>query len=82
MEFDGNSRGAIFACDIHNNAGAGIVVSDAAAPAIENNLLRDNGSQPSGLRPGLFIRSSLRPSVVGKRFRGQRGGGNLASRRR
>lgn len=70
VEFDGNSRGAIFACAIHNNAGAGIVVGDAASPAIENNLLRDNGSQPSGLRPGLFIRSSFRPSVVANVFAG------------
>jgi parallel beta-helix repeat protein len=70
VEFDGNSRGAIFACDIHNNSGAGIVVSDAAAPAIENNLVRDNGSQPGVMRPGLFIRSTLRPSVVANVFSG------------
>ncbi len=70
VEFSGNSRGAIFACDIHNNAGAGILVTDVAAPAIENNLIRENGRQPDSLRPGLLVRSPLRPVVSGNIFSG------------
>jgi PPM family protein phosphatase len=70
IEVTGDSRGAIFACVIHNNAGGGIVVDDAAAPAIENNIIENNGAQRGSLRPGLFIRSTLRPSVVRNVFAG------------
>jgi PPM family protein phosphatase len=64
VEFSGNSRGAIFACVIHDNAGGGILVDDAAAPAIENNVIENNGAQHGSSRPELFIRSTIRPSVV------------------
>jgi PPM family protein phosphatase len=64
VEFSGNSRGAIFACVIHDNAGGGILVDEAAAPAIENNVIENNGAQHGSSRPELFIRSTLRPSVV------------------
>jgi serine/threonine protein phosphatase PrpC len=64
VEFSGNSRGAIFACVIHDNAGGGILVDDAAAPAIENNVIENNGAQHGSPFPELFIRSTLRPSVV------------------
>ena len=70
VELSGNSWGAIFACRIHNNAGPGIVLTDTAAPAIENNLILENGVQPGSLRPGLSVRSSLRPVVVGNVFAG------------
>ena len=68
IEFSGNSRGAIFACRIHNNAGPGIVITDTAAPAVENNLIFENGAQPDSPRPGLFLRSSSRPVVAGNTF--------------
>ncbi len=64
VEFTGTSRGAIFACFIHNNAAGGIVVADAAAPAIENNVIEDNGVQPGSLRPGLFVRSAFHASIL------------------
>jgi serine/threonine protein phosphatase PrpC len=70
VEFAGTSRGAIFACFIHNNAGGGIVVADAAAPAIENNVIEGNGAQSGSLRPGLFVRSAVHPSVVRNVFAG------------
>lgn len=70
VEFSGNSRGAIFACVIHNNAGGGVVIGDAAAPAVENNIIEENGVQRGFLRPGLFIRSTLHPSVVRNVFAG------------
>ncbi|MGI8959647.1 MAG: protein phosphatase 2C domain-containing protein [Bryobacteraceae bacterium] len=70
VEYSGNSRGAIFACFIHNNAESGIAVTDAAAPAIEGNLIEANGARPGSLRPGLVIRSTLRPSVVRNVFAG------------
>jgi nitrous oxidase accessory protein NosD len=64
VEYSGNSRGAIFGCFIHNNEGGGIAVANAAAPNIENNLIEANGTRPGFLRPGLFIQSTLRPSVI------------------
>ncbi|MFL6350284.1 MAG: protein phosphatase 2C domain-containing protein [Bryobacteraceae bacterium] len=70
VEFSGNSRGAIFACFIHNNAGGGIAVTDAAAPSIEGNLIEGNGAQVASLLPGLVIRSTLRPTVIRNVFAG------------
>jgi hypothetical protein len=70
VEYSGNSRGTIFACFIHSNAGGGIVIADAAAPAVENNLIEGNGTRPGSLRPGLDIRSKLRPSVIRNVFAG------------
>ncbi|MBV9225192.1 MAG: right-handed parallel beta-helix repeat-containing protein [Acidobacteriaceae bacterium] len=70
VEFSGNARGAIFACFIHNNAGSGIVVADTAAPAIENNLIIDNGVGASSPRPGLSIRSSSPLIFSGNTFAG------------
>jgi serine/threonine protein phosphatase PrpC len=70
VEFSGNSRGAVFACRIHNNAGPGIIVTDTAAPAIENNLILENGAQPGSPRPGLSVRSSSRLVIAGNTFAG------------
>ncbi len=70
VEFSGDSRGSIFGCIIHNNRGGGIIVSDASSPAIENNLLLNNGSEPETLRPGLLIRSVVRPTVIANVFAG------------
>ncbi len=70
IELDGNSQGAILACRIHGNAGPGIVLLDTASPAIENNVIAENGTQPNALRPGLFIRSSSRPIITGNTFAG------------
>jgi PPM family protein phosphatase len=70
VEYSGNSRGAIFGCSIHNNAGGGIAIVDAAAPSIENNLIEANGAGLGSLRPGLVIRSTLRPSVIRNVFAG------------
>jgi len=46
------------------------VVDDAAAPTIENNIIEKNGTLSGSLRPGLFIRSTLRPSVIRNVFAG------------
>jgi PPM family protein phosphatase len=70
IEYSGNSRGVIFGCFIHNNASGGIAVIDAAAPAIEDNVIEGNGMRLGSLRPGLVIRSTLRPSVARNVFTG------------
>jgi PPM family protein phosphatase len=68
VEFSGNSRGAIFGCDIHNNAGAGIALNDAASPEIENNVIRNNGMDRNSPLPGLLVRSSFRGLIAGNIF--------------
>jgi len=70
LTFSGNSRGAVVACEIHNNAGAGILVEGGAAPAIENNVIRDNGTQAGALMPGLFVKSVLNPVIAANIFSG------------
>lgn len=58
IEFTGDARGAMFACDVHGNRGAGIVVSGTAAPTIQNNVIAENGLPPDSLRPGILLLSS------------------------
>ncbi|MDQ6705279.1 MAG: right-handed parallel beta-helix repeat-containing protein, partial [Acidobacteriota bacterium] len=64
VEFSGAARGALFACDIHHNGGPGIVVSDSAAPAIENNVVFENGLRPDSPLPGILLRSTDHVGVV------------------
>jgi len=68
IEITGNSRGAVVACNIHNNGGPGIVVADTAMPDVENNTIAANAVQIKG--PGLLVRSSLRPRIAGNVFSG------------
>lgn len=70
VEFSGNSRGEIFACNIHKNAGPGILLTDAAAPLIEHNLILQNGLVPSSLRPGINLHSSGQPLISANIFSG------------
>jgi serine/threonine protein phosphatase PrpC len=70
VEFSGRSRGEIFACNVHNNAGPGILLTDTAAPVIEHNLILQNGAQPGSLRPGILVRSSGRPLISANIFAG------------
>jgi PPM family protein phosphatase len=70
IDFSGNSRGTVVACSIHDNAGPGILISDASIPTIQNNVIYNNGSQPAETLPGILIRSALRPRIVQNVFRG------------
>jgi parallel beta-helix repeat protein len=70
VDYRGNSRGAIVACSIHDNVGPGILISDAATPTIQNNVIYNNGNQPKEALPGILIRSSLRPNIVQNVFHG------------
>jgi PPM family protein phosphatase len=70
VEFSGDSSGEIVGCTIASNRGAGIVVTETAAPAIKANLIVENGNQPNALKPGLLIRSSGRPAVTANIFAG------------
>jgi serine/threonine protein phosphatase PrpC len=68
VEFRGSSRGVLVACWIHDNAGPGVAVLDSALPSIENNVIGANGTQRGALRPGLLVRSALRPLIAGNTF--------------
>jgi PPM family protein phosphatase len=70
IEIDGDSHGAIVACNIHDNFGPGILLTGAAAPAIEYNLIIQNGVQPGSLRPGILIRSTGHPLISANIFSG------------
>jgi PPM family protein phosphatase len=70
IEVDGDSRGAIIACNIHDNAGAGILLSGAAAPEIKYNLIYQNGLQAGSLRPGILVRSTGHPLISANIFAG------------
>jgi hypothetical protein len=67
IEFSGDSRGALVASWIHDNIGAGIAILDSAAPVVENNLVFSNGAGKVP-RPGLLLRSTVRPHVAGNIF--------------
>lgn len=68
VRFSGKSRGSVAATAIHDNPGAGLLIEDAANPAIENNSIVSNGVQTSALQPGLWQRSSAQPSITGNIF--------------
>ena len=50
IEIGGTSRGAVVACSIRDNAGAGIIVRGSSAPSIEKKVIASNGAQPSALQ--------------------------------
>lgn len=68
VRFSGDSRGSLIASSIHDNPGAGIEIEGASAPAVQNNIIVSNGTQPGALRPGLLVRSSVHPSITGNIF--------------
>lgn len=70
VRFSGNSRGSLIASTIRDNPGAGIVVEDAASPAIEHNRVAANGAETGAPHPGLLIRPGARPTVIGNLFSG------------
>lgn len=70
VEYTGVSGGALEGTTIHRNAGAGVIVREPAAPAIEGNTIVENGKEPARLLPGLAILSLARPLVAGNTIAG------------
>ncbi|MBV9761521.1 MAG: protein phosphatase 2C domain-containing protein [Acidobacteriaceae bacterium] len=68
IAFSGDSKGAVFACYIHDNLGPGILLDAAAAPAIEHNLILHNGAAPASLRPGILVRPNAHPFIAANIF--------------
>jgi serine/threonine protein phosphatase PrpC len=62
IEVRGASAPAITSSQITNNLGAGILVSPAASPRIESNLIAANGNgTPGEGRPGVEVRDKAHP---------------------
>ena len=70
VEYTGVSGGALEGSYIHHNAGAGVIVREPAAPAIEHNTIVENGKGPKRLLPGLILLSNARPMVVANTIAG------------
>src|SRR5271165_203417 len=68
VQFTGSSLGSLSASSIHDNAGPGVLVTDAAAPEIENNLIVGNGTDTGNAHPGLDLESSATTHVTGNVF--------------
>ena len=68
IEFSGVSHGSVSGCDIHDNAGAGIVISALSAPTIFGNLIQGNGRHAGDLQPGLELRPSGPAQVENNTF--------------
>ena len=64
VEYSGPSRGLLQASYVHHNAGPGVVIQDPAAPALENNVIIQNGKGARPL-PGAEIRSLAHPILLG-----------------
>ena len=62
IEVQGNSAPSITASQITNNLGSGILVSPAASPRIESNLIAANGNgQTGGAKPGVEVLERAHP---------------------
>jgi parallel beta-helix repeat protein len=61
----GGSRALLHSNYIHDNAGAGVLVEDSAAPRILSNIIVRNGRPPETVRAGLEVTGSARPEVEG-----------------
>jgi hypothetical protein len=70
VEYTGVSGGTLEGSYIHHNSGAGVIVREPAAPAIENNTIVENGKSPQRLLPGLILLSNATPHVVANTIAG------------
>ncbi len=64
----GTSRATVRSSNIHDNAGAGVVVQDDAAPRLIANIITGNGNAATAPRAGLEVTGSAKPIVAGNAF--------------
>jgi serine/threonine protein phosphatase PrpC len=69
VEIAGRSTVSIRSSNIHDNAGAGVVVDGAASPEILHNVIAGNG-RTAPLRPGIELRAGARAVIGGNIIRG------------
>ncbi len=74
IEIAGADRSSITTCYIHDNPGAGVVVSGGAATQLRQNLITTNG-KGAPKRPGVEIRGEARPQLVDNRIEGNAAAG-------
>ena len=70
VRYAGTGGGLLLANGIHDNLGAGVVVTGAATPELRHNTITSNGRAPAPLRPGLLIAAGAHPRVTGNTFAG------------
>jgi serine/threonine protein phosphatase PrpC len=78
IEIAGEDRSTIETSYVHDNAGAGVVVADGAAPQIRQNLIARNGIPGNGMgkkRPGVEVRGAARPLLIENRIEGNAAAG-------
>lgn len=77
IEIAGTDRSSITTCYVHDNPGAGVVVSGGAATQLRQNLITRNGTGGTGTpkRPGVEIRGDARPLLVDNRIEGNAAAG-------
>ena len=64
IEIDGQSTATIRSSYIHDNAGIGVVVGQAARPKLLHNVISDNGRQADA-KPALEIHETAKPVLFG-----------------
>lgn len=69
VEIAGRSTVSIRSSNIHDNAGAGVVVDGAASPEILHNVIAGNG-RTAPLRPGIELKPGARAVIGGNIIRG------------
>jgi parallel beta-helix repeat protein len=69
IEVSGADRSSIENSYVHDNAGAGVVVSGGAATRLRQNLIARNGTK-TPKRPGVEIRGEARPLLIENRIEG------------
>jgi hypothetical protein len=65
IEIDGQSQAVVRSSYIHDNAGFGVVVGQAASPKLLHNVIADNGRQMDAPRPGLEVHETAKPVLFG-----------------
>lgn len=74
IDIAGADRSSITTCYVHDNPGAGVVVSGGAATQLRQNLITNNG-KGTPKRPGVEIRGEARPLLVDNRIEGNAAAG-------
>lgn len=74
IEIAGADRSSVTTCYVHDNPGAGVVVSGGAATQLRQNLITGNG-KGTPKRPGVEIRGEARPLLVDNRIEGNAAAG-------
>lgn len=68
IEITGGDRSTVRFSHVHDNAGAGVVISGASAPRLQSNLIAGNGKKSGALRPGIEVLDTSQPQILENRI--------------